>query len=218
SMEFKIYVNDPTFNASDYLGLPYATLSLIVTVPDIGYAEYVNSVFLSHKDLLGSNSRFINTIDVLNTYAISVYNSYKFKLTRRRKDIMLPSWENFMGFSSKLLQLPYYTSSMETFPLLNDTPGLFLKMTIEQPTYTVQVETDKRTKTKYGCGINRSVQAKLKDNLEYIPLVNRPKSTSLNNYELKRRLDSLQLFLTEYVVDVRYFEGIYKTNTNKHKK
>ncbi|CAG8801175.1 24772_t:CDS:2, partial [Dentiscutata erythropus] len=65
---------------------------------------------------------------------------------------------------------------------------------------------------KYGCGIKRSVQTKLKDSLECIPLVNRPKSTSLNNYDLKKRLDSLQLFLTEYVVDVRYFEEIYKSN------
>ncbi|KAF0495062.1 hypothetical protein F8M41_021211 [Gigaspora margarita] len=69
---------------------------------------------------------------------------------------------------------------------------------------------------KYGFKINKSVQTKLKNTLEIIPFVNHPKTTNnLNNHELKRRLDSLQLFLTEYVVDVQYLEKIYKANINE---
>ncbi|CAG8569118.1 8820_t:CDS:10 [Dentiscutata erythropus] len=240
SMEFNIYFKDPTINASDYYTLPIFTTTLL----DAATAEdnYIQSVFSSQKDLLGSNSRLLDSFDFLNSYRMSAYNSYKFKLTRRRKDIMLQSWQNYMGFSSNLLKISYFTSTV----------ALFLQMSIEQPTYTVQVETEKRNKTvissigliggawgfaatiyalffgtisikpwgyvqKYGFGINRSVQTELKDSLECIPLVNRPKSTSLNSYDLKRRLDSLQLFLTEYVVDVRYFEEIHKSNVNKHK-
>ncbi|CAG8760158.1 36902_t:CDS:2, partial [Gigaspora margarita] len=68
---------------------------------------------------------------------------------------------------------------------------------------------------KYGFKINNSVQTKLKNTLEFIPFVNHPKTTNnLNNHELKRRLDSLQLFLTEYVVNVQYLEKIYKANIN----
>ncbi|RIB13440.1 hypothetical protein C2G38_2040978 [Gigaspora rosea] len=64
---------------------------------------------------------------------------------------------------------------------------------------------------KYGFKINNSVQAKLRNNFEIIPLVHHSKTTNnLKKHELKRRLDSLQLFLTEYVVDVHYLEKIYK--------
>ncbi|CAG8548145.1 19347_t:CDS:2, partial [Gigaspora margarita] len=70
---------------------------------------------------------------------------------------------------------------------------------------------------KYGFKINNSVQTKLRNKFEIIPLVHHPKTTnnSEKHEELKKRLDSLQLFLTEYVVDVQYLEEIYKKNINK---
>ncbi|RIB25011.1 hypothetical protein C2G38_568747 [Gigaspora rosea] len=164
---------------------------------------------------------------------------------------MLPSWENFIGFSSKLESLPYLTSTLETFPLLNassefPTLTLLMKIEIDVQSFIVQVETDKRIKTvinslgliggawgfaatimqcffgtftirpwgliqKYGFKINNSVQTKLRNKFEIIPLVHHSKATNnLKKHELKRRLDSLQLFLTEYVVDVQYLNEIYK--------
>ncbi|CAG8463197.1 21122_t:CDS:2 [Gigaspora rosea] len=62
---------------------------------------------------------------------------------------MLPNWENFIGFSSKLESLPYLTSKLETFPLSNDSsefPALALltKIEIDVQSFIVQVETDKR--------------------------------------------------------------------------
>ncbi|CAG8464214.1 13761_t:CDS:2 [Racocetra fulgida] len=69
---------------------------------------------------------------------------------------------------------------------------------------------------KYGFKINKSVQTKLQTSLKVIPLIHHPKTTNKPNiYELKRRLDSLQLLLTEYVVNVQYLEEIYKANLNK---
>ncbi|CAG8753823.1 17311_t:CDS:2, partial [Racocetra persica] len=180
--------------------------------------------------------------------------SYTVKIKRKRKEFMVPSWENYLGFSSKLENIPYYTSTLETFPLLNDpefpTLTMLTKITIEPQTFIVQVETDKRTKTvlssigliggawgsaatiyvilfgaivikpwgwiqKYGFKINKSVQTKLQSTFGFIPLVHHSKTNNLNNNELKKRLDSLQLFLTEYVVDVQYLEEIYKSNMNK---
>lgn len=254
SLEFMIYINDSNFNASDYSSLPYVVFQMknTGTASDISYDDYTNSI-QSQKDSLGLYSRFSRTINILNLYSIASYSSYKFKLTRKRKDIMLPSWENYIGFSSKLVKTSYFTSSMETFPFQNDTATSLLKIAIEQPTYTVQVETDKRNKTvvsslgliggawgfatsiyallfgtdsikpwgliqKYGYKINHSVQTNLEKTLEYIPLVNHPKSITLNNNDLKRRLDSLQLFLIENVIDVQHLEGIYKTNVKKYKK
>ncbi|CAG8666307.1 8270_t:CDS:2, partial [Gigaspora rosea] len=144
SLEFTIYINDSNFNASDYISLPYVVFQMknTGTASDISYVDYTDSL-QSPKDSLGLYSRFSRAISALNLYSIASYSSYKFKLTRKRKDVMLPSWENYIGFSSKLVKTSYFSSSMETFPFQNDTPSSLLKITIEQPTYTVQVETDK---------------------------------------------------------------------------
>ncbi|CAG8804070.1 18478_t:CDS:2, partial [Gigaspora rosea] len=50
--------------------------------------------------------------------------------------------------SSKLQSIPYLTSTLETFPLLNDTfefptLTLLMKITIEPQSFIVHVETDK---------------------------------------------------------------------------
>ncbi|KAF0415899.1 hypothetical protein F8M41_007551 [Gigaspora margarita] len=241
SLEFKVYLNDTSYNISGGFLSPYMFFGM-------AGADYV----ASSKDLnsypfqnqLSTYSKFPNTIATLNQYTLASFNSYKFKLKRKRKDVLLPSWENYIGVSSKLVSIPYFTSNMETFPLLNDTaefPNLLAKIIIEPQSFITQVETEKRTKTvlnslgliggawgfaatiyailfdtqKYGFKINNSVQTKLKNTLEFIPFVNHPKTTNnLNNHELKRRLDLLQLFLTEYVVNVQYLEKIYKANIN----
>ncbi|CAG8800362.1 18861_t:CDS:2, partial [Gigaspora rosea] len=61
---------------------------------------------------------------------------------------MLPSWENFIGFSSKLESMPYLTSTLETFPASNvvsefPTLPLLMKIEVEVQSFIVQVETDK---------------------------------------------------------------------------
>ncbi|CAG8808064.1 13018_t:CDS:2, partial [Gigaspora margarita] len=111
-----------------------------------------------------------------------------------------------MGFSSKLESIPYIASTMETSPLLNDIefPTLLTKVTIEAQVFVVQIETDKRTKTVSAWGFATTIYSILFET-----------SNNLNNYELKKRLDSLQQFLTEYVVDMQYLEEIYKANINK---
>ncbi|CAG8725834.1 3145_t:CDS:2 [Cetraspora pellucida] len=188
SLEFKIYLNDTSYNISNRLA-PF-TIPYIIT-----------------------------------------NQSYKLKIKRKRKELMLPSWENYIGFSSKLESIPYFTSKLESSPLLNNIENptiLPAKLIIEPQSFITQVETDKRfilstnaikpwgLTQKYGFKINKSVQTKLKNTLEFIPLVNHPKtSNNLNTHELKRRLDSLQIFLTEYVVDVHYLEKIYKANINE---
>ncbi|CAG8766878.1 9870_t:CDS:2 [Dentiscutata erythropus] len=229
---------------------------LFSKIPDNGLSSLELNFYTKdpNSDPSQSNIKFkILDSDYLIQSTFKISMSYRFKLIRRRKDIMIPSWENYIGLSSNLVKIPYFTSSKEIFPFQNDTPTSILKIIIEQPTYTVQVETDKRNKTvlsslgliggsfgfaasiyallfgtisikpwgliqKYGFRINRSVQTKLKDTLEYIPLVYRPESISLNNYELKKRYDSLQFFLTEYVVDVERFEKLYNSNVNNYKK
>ncbi|KAF0464560.1 hypothetical protein F8M41_026514 [Gigaspora margarita] len=244
SLEFKFYLNDIRFNLSDRFSLP--GFSFIMYDPD---SDKISNEVLS----LSSYLTFPITMVSLNNYRLATYSSYKTKIKRRRKEVLLPRWENIMGFSSKLESIPYITSTLETSPLLNDTkfPTLLTKITIEPQVFVVQIETEKRTKTvlssfgliggalgfattiytilfgatalkpwgliqKYGFKINNSVQKKLKHTLELIPLVHYSETSNcLNNYELKKRLDSLQQFLTEYVVDIQYLEEIYKANINK---
>ncbi|KAF0464564.1 hypothetical protein F8M41_026517 [Gigaspora margarita] len=243
SLEFKFYLNDTRYNISDHFSLP--GFSFIMYDPDS------DKLFEALK--LSTYTMFPFTMINLNNYRLAPFSSYKTKIKRRRKEVLLPRWENIMGFSSKLESIPYIASTMETSPLLNDIefPTLLTKVTIEAQVFVVQIETDKRTKTilslfgliggawgfattiytilfgataikpwgwiqKYGFKINNSVQTKLKNTLELIPLVHYSEtSNNLNNYGLKKRLDSLQQFLTEYVVDMQYLEEIYKANINK---
>ncbi|CAG8745871.1 22702_t:CDS:2, partial [Racocetra persica] len=253
SLEFKIYLNDTRNNISANFSPAFTLPYIIFTMLDGDYLksskEFQNSDLVQNQ--LSTYSKFPNTITTLNLYQLAALSSYKFKIKRKRKELMLPSWENYLGFSSKLLSIPYFTSNLETSPLLNDTefPTLILlaKVTIEPQSFITQVETEKRffikfiesgawgfaatiyailfgtigikpwgLAQKYGFKINKSVQTKLQNTLEFIPFINHPKTTdNLNNHELKRRLDSLQLFLTEYVVDVQYLEKIYKANINE---
>ncbi|KAF0550197.1 hypothetical protein F8M41_024943 [Gigaspora margarita] len=269
-LEFMIYLNNTSFNLSDSLARPFVTFTM--SDKDF-FKSYDQELILTNQ--LSTYSKLPNTLLTKNLYTLASFNSYKIKIKRRRKELMLPSWENFIGFSSKLENLPYLTSTLETFPLSNGTSEyptltLLMKIEIKVQSFIVQVETDKRIKTasitvitslgliggawgfaatiysvlfgkfwiilscyptasgaiaikpwgwiqKYGFKINNSVQTKLRNKFEIIPLVHHPKTTnnSEKHEELKKRLDSLQLFLTEYVVDVQYLEEIYKKNINK---
>ncbi|KAF0550176.1 hypothetical protein F8M41_024923 [Gigaspora margarita] len=260
--QYIMYLYEPNFRA--YEGI-FATEDLMFSaIPNNGISslQYLTEYFYL-KDFFErydkdqfqnhplTNSKFPETVLHLNQYQLAVNSSFKVKIKRRRKELMVKSWENYLGISTKRESVPYLTSTLETFPLLNDPefPTLLTKIIIEPQLFIVHVETEKRTKTilsslgliggiwgfaatiyailfgtipikpwgliqKYGFKINKSVQVKLKDTLGFIPLVQRPKTNNLNNYELKRRLDSLQLFLTEYVVDVQYLKEIYKANIN----
>ncbi|CAG8638287.1 4035_t:CDS:2 [Cetraspora pellucida] len=251
SLELKIYLNDASFNLSDSTLVP----DILFSMDDADFDKnYNNGLFVSDQFQLSLYSKFPNTIFQLNQYSLAAFSSYTLKIKRKRKELMLPSWKNYIGFSSNLESIPYITSTLETFPLTKETGPLILltKITIEPQIFIVQVETDKRfilsvinslgliggacgfvvaiyttlfgniaikpwgLIQKYGFKINKSVQTKLHNTLEFIPFVNHPKTTNnLSNYELKRRLDSLQLFITEYVADVQYLEEIYKVNINK---
>ncbi|CAG8672029.1 2874_t:CDS:2, partial [Dentiscutata heterogama] len=195
-----VYLNDTSYNLSDSTILPFVIFSM--NDADF-YINYEHDLIVSLQ--LPTISKLPETILTLNQYSLAAFR-----------------------FSSKLERIEYITSTMETFPLLNDTVNsltLLTKITIEPQSFIVQVETDKRCTIaikpwgliqKYGFKINNSVQTKLKSAFEVIPLVHHSKITNnLKKHEVKRRLDSLQLFLTEYVVDVQYLEEIYKKNINK---
>ncbi|CAG8650691.1 27788_t:CDS:2, partial [Gigaspora margarita] len=191
SLEFKLYLNDTSYNISDSIFKPIIVASLVeagsndlLTVDDLFQQDPFQNLPLTY-------SKFPITALLLNQYQLAVNSSFKVKINRRRKELMVPSWKNYLGISSKRESVPYLTSTLGTIPI--------------KPWGLIQ---------KYGFKINKSVQEKLKDTLGFIPLVQRPKTNNLNNYVLKRRLDSLQQFLTEYVVDVQYLEEIYKANIN----
>ncbi|RIB21952.1 hypothetical protein C2G38_2297702 [Gigaspora rosea] len=203
SLEFKIYLNDTSYNISGGLSLPYTYFRL----DDADYiANFKDFSPYTIQNQLSTYSKFLYTISAINLYQLASFNSYKFKLKRKRKDILIPSWKNYIGFSSKLV--------LNSLGLIGG--AWRFAATIYAILFGTNAIKPWGLTQKYGFKINKSVQTKLKNTLEFIPFVNHPKTTNnLNNHELKRRLDSLQLFLTEYVVDVQYLEKIYKANINK---
>ncbi|CAG8554635.1 27545_t:CDS:2, partial [Gigaspora margarita] len=143
SLEFSVYLNDISFNLSDRLVRPFVTLSM--SDEDL-FKSYDRELILANQ--VSTYSKLPQTLLNKNLYNLASFNSYKVKIKRRRKELMIPSWENFIGLSSKLESLPYLTSTLETFPLSNDssefpTLTLLTKIEIEVQSFIVQVETDK---------------------------------------------------------------------------
>ncbi|CAG8814912.1 28399_t:CDS:2, partial [Dentiscutata erythropus] len=97
----------------DYNGSFSAPGLLFSKIPNDGASSMEFKFYSNDPTLLNAS----------DYYSLPFTTSYKFKLTRRRKDIMFLSWQNYLGFSSNLLQIPYFTSTMEAFPLQNDTPA-----------------------------------------------------------------------------------------------
>ncbi|CAG8497356.1 12439_t:CDS:2 [Dentiscutata erythropus] len=190
----------------------------------------------------------------LNQYSLDSRNTYRIKIKRRLKEVMMPSWKNYLGFPM-LEKLYYITSTSETLPNLNitgfSTP--LATIIIEPESFLTQVESDQRTKTvlsslgliggawgiitsfyaflfgndtispwgiiqKYCFKIRNSVQVKLKNSFEIVPLVSHLRIDSNDRTSkqiLQKRLEVLQLFLTEYAIDLKHLEKIQK-KSNEH--
>ncbi|KAF0464565.1 hypothetical protein F8M41_026518 [Gigaspora margarita] len=118
SLEFKIYLNDTRYNLSDHLTI----LGFFFNMQDQDSDKFFE-VFELPTYLM-----FPLTMVSLNDYILATYSSYKIKIKRRRKEILLPRLESILGFPSKLESMPHITSTLAQV-------------------FVVQIETDKRTKT-----------------------------------------------------------------------
>ncbi|KAF0550206.1 hypothetical protein F8M41_024950 [Gigaspora margarita] len=119
--------------------------------------------------------------------------------------------DNLNRISSKLESLPYLTSKLGYKFIWVNWSAWGFAATIYAVLFGTFTIKPWGLVQKNGFKINNSVQTKLRNKFEIIPLVHHPKTTNnLKKLELKKRLDSLQLFLTEYVVDVQYLDEIYK--------
>ncbi|CAG8662264.1 44194_t:CDS:2 [Gigaspora margarita] len=175
SLEFKIYLNDTSYNISGGFLSPHMFFSM-TDADYIASSKDLNSYPFQNQ--LSTYSKFPDTIATLNLYTLASFN------VLNSLGLIGGAW----GFAATIYAILFGANAIKPWGLTQ----------------------------KYGFKINNSVQTKLKNTLEIIPFVNHPKNTNnLNNHELKRRLDSLQLFLTEYVVDVQYLEKIYKANINE---
>ncbi|CAG8640699.1 19879_t:CDS:2, partial [Racocetra persica] len=103
--------------------------------------------FMIYSDNIKDNARVYemipNSTVSLNEYAFDSRNTYRIKIKRRVKEIMMPSWKNYLGFPV-LEKLYYITSTSETLPNLNftgfSTP--LATIIIEPESFITQVESD----------------------------------------------------------------------------
>ncbi|RIB29264.1 hypothetical protein C2G38_2136931 [Gigaspora rosea] len=173
SLEFKLYLNDTSYNLSDNYTLPTVTFSM----DDADFMKsYDRNLILSTQ--LSTYSKLLETILRLNQYSPAAFNVIN------SLGLIGGAW----GFATAIYAVLFGTNAIKPWGLIQ----------------------------KYGFKINNSVQTKLRNSFEIIPLVHYSNTTNnLKKHELKKRLDSLQQFLTENVVDIQYLKEIYKKNYKK---
>ncbi|KAF0499959.1 hypothetical protein F8M41_020365 [Gigaspora margarita] len=219
----------------------------------IGFDLVNKELRSSHELFIGVYEMIPNSTIILNGYNFNDRNTYRIKIKRRLKEVMMPSWKNYLGFPM-LEKLYYITSTSETLPSLNvtgfSTP--VAAIILEPESFITQVESDHRTKTilsslgliggawgiitsfyaflfgndtispwgifqKYCFRINNSVQVKLKNNFNIVPLVSHLRADSNNKTSkqiLQKRLEVLQLFLSEYAINLNHLEKIQKKSND----
>ncbi|CAG8506011.1 18831_t:CDS:2 [Gigaspora margarita] len=107
---------------------------------------------LVNKELRSSHELSIGVYEMIpnstNEYDFNDRNTYKIKIKRRLKEVMGPSWKNYLAFPM-LKKLYYITSTSETLPSLNvtgfSTP--VAAIILEPESFITQVESDHRTNT-----------------------------------------------------------------------
>ncbi|CAG8482935.1 2932_t:CDS:2 [Gigaspora margarita] len=212
-----------------------------------------NKLRSSHELFIGVYEMIPNSTIILNEYSFDGRNTYRIKIKRRLKEVMMPSWKNYFGFPVHE-KLYYITSTSETLPSLNvtgiSTPAAAI--ILEPESFITQVESDQRTKTvlsslgliggawgiitsfyaflfgndtispwgivqKYCLRSNDSVQEKFKNNFNIVPLVSHLRADSNNKTSiqiLQKRLEVLQLFLSEYAINLNHLEKIQKKSND----
>ncbi|CAG8554617.1 27544_t:CDS:2 [Gigaspora margarita] len=180
-----IYIDDSTYNASD----PSMFVNMRAVDSEL-YKTYGSKLFG------GQNSMFLDSIVKINTYELSPNQSYNVQLTRNIKQLMSQSWKNYFGFAPETERIPYVTSTIGTGAI--------------KPWGLVQRHLFK---------VNQIVQDKLLSTLESMPFISHLTHNSddlkedLSTEKLEKRLDLLQLFLRDYVVNVQYLENIQQSDT-----
>ncbi|KAF0462682.1 hypothetical protein F8M41_000279 [Gigaspora margarita] len=211
SLEFKLYLNDTSYNLSNNWTLPIVIFSL----DDADFMKsYDRNLILSTQ--LSTYSKLLETILRLNQYNPAAFNVNIYKIYLTLENNNEPDIEQFISDSNYQLNSPQ-NESTQVKTVINSLGLIGGAWGLATAIYAVLFGT-KAIKPwglvqKYGFKINNSVQTKLRNTYEIIPLVHHSTTTNnLKKHELRKRLDSLQLFLTENVVDIQYLKKIYKKN------
>ncbi|GBC04960.1 hypothetical protein RclHR1_05970017 [Rhizophagus clarus] len=162
-----------------------------------------------------SISSFDNTLLKLNNYILSQNQFYEFYFQRKIKEVIKPSWMNNFGIPPTYENISYIASTLTSSPLVdasNDQPSVNIDIKSRgtdtlRPWGIVQ---------SYCYGFSHLTKRKLKKTLPIIPFHEASSSNTEDSdlslaekvKMLQSKIDSLELFLREYVVDVDYLDKI----------
>ncbi|CAG8636301.1 17360_t:CDS:2 [Dentiscutata erythropus] len=183
-----VYIDDATYNGKNLS----TSINLIAIDTDL-YNTYGSKLF---EDQGYQDSVFFNSIIEMNTYkllsnqASFIIFSYDIQIKRSIKKFMTKSWKNYLGYTPDLETIPYITSTIGTNAI--------------QPWGLVQTNVFKYNQTEL---------LKTLESMQFLDHLTHNTDNledQLFTEKLENRLDSLQLFLRDYVVNVQYLEKINK--------
>ncbi|CAG8501146.1 7685_t:CDS:2 [Funneliformis caledonium] len=180
---------------------------------------------------------FMKELFANNKYRIANNQLSFIGLTRNQKKIIKPSFSSTLGVNPSYKTEHRIISKFQSTPLpTKPSTGYYSEIEISVTSFHMQVETEKRIRTLlsvdairpwggiqfYYCGYSHRIYNKFKNTMPVLPLINSPSlmtelnSSSPNVKELHDRLISLEIFLKEYVVDVRFLEKSEKMDQIKY--
>ncbi|KAF0550198.1 hypothetical protein F8M41_024944 [Gigaspora margarita] len=217
-----IYIDDSAYNASD----PSMFVNILAVDSEL-YKTYGPKLFENQ------NSMFLDSIVKINTYELSPDQSYNIQLTRNVKQLMSQSWKNYFGFVPETERIPHVTSTIvlfiinafeKMFKTVLSSLGLFggvfgLVTSFYALLFGTGAIKPWGLVQRHLFKVNQIVQDKLLSTLESMPFISHlthdtnDLDDDLSIEKLEKRLDLLQLFLRDYVVNVQYLENIQQSDT-----
>ncbi|CAB4416561.1 unnamed protein product [Rhizophagus irregularis] len=177
----------------------------------------IDEIISNQKDL-GTSLGFNDSVAMMNLYNLALNQNYQFEFKRRIKEVIIPSWMNDFGIPSKYETQSYIESTLcGAWGLAAAMYSLLFGADTIRPWGIVQ---------SYCYGFSRLTRRKLKETLPIIPFYDKSYTDANHDLSLdekielipllQSRIDSLELFLREYVVDVNYLDNIQNRSVSSN--
>ncbi|CAG8432731.1 7058_t:CDS:10 [Diversispora eburnea] len=178
----------------------------------------------------------VTTQEILRTNLYYLANNARtnIKFSRNIKETIKKKFTDILGASTELERRPFITSNLQYLPLTTGSSSNYMGIVVVEPqNYIVETKTEIRQRTiltalgvmggacdtirPFGCVqclpcIKSASRKKLRDRLRIIPLVDE-KYNFQNTDDVKLRIDALEVFLREYVVDAGVLNEMAKSET-----
>ncbi|CAG8441228.1 7568_t:CDS:2 [Acaulospora morrowiae] len=204
------FVNDPSFNYKDDNVMTMMAIDSEKDPINVQYAGQVTQDMIDSLPVYTREFMFSNVATMVNGEVVST------TFTRGIRNSIKKRFIDIFGITPEMEQVPFIMISTQGIPnpVINVTQTYVSGLLLKPLNFIIREDTEQRIKT----------QNKLRSTLPLIPLVNQDSTNISQNINdqsalvshLQDRINALEMFLKEYVVDTEYLESLVKKGTKSH--